>query len=393
MKTNPGGMVALDQVIGRDKLIHELWRILESQSVELLAERRIGKTTVIRKMQAEAQSKRKLAFFRDLEQVRTPLEFLDLVREDVEKSLTKAGWIKTNTQSLLSGIGGLGVAGIITFPPIAAPHWKKLLNAMMDDLIENQKTKETSVIFFWDELPFMLYNLRQSQGEQVAMEVLDVLRSLRQRHPDALRMVYTGSIGLHHVLTGLKQKGYANSPTNDMQAIEVPPLEEVFAMELAVKLMEGENLIVTDKDSTTRKITQLTDGMPFYIHHVINHLVVKGWQADESTVERSIQYFLSADQDPLDLNHYRSRIDTYYSQEDQPLALCILDVLATQGEGIKLNVLLEALQVHGDFKREKVLSVLRLLQRDHYLAQNENGEYRFRFSFIKRYWFFSRGLG
>ena len=50
MKANPGGAIAPEDVIGRDKLIANLWNILDRQSVILSAERRMGKTTVIKKM-------------------------------------------------------------------------------------------------------------------------------------------------------------------------------------------------------------------------------------------------------------------------------------------------------------------------------------------------------
>jgi hypothetical protein len=54
MKANPGGTIGPKEVIGRDQLIADLWRALDSQSVVLTSERRIGKSTVIQKMQKES---------------------------------------------------------------------------------------------------------------------------------------------------------------------------------------------------------------------------------------------------------------------------------------------------------------------------------------------------
>ncbi|MEZ5602385.1 MAG: hypothetical protein R3F36_16280 [Candidatus Competibacteraceae bacterium] len=42
------------------------------------------------------------------------------------------------------------------------------------------------------------------------MDLLDTLRGLRQTHAN-LRMIYTGSIGLHHIVTALREEGYVNS--------------------------------------------------------------------------------------------------------------------------------------------------------------------------------------
>lgn len=69
MKANPGGEIAPSEVIGND-IIQGLWRVLERQSLLLSAERRMGKTCLIKKMVAEVPDG-KLAVYRDLEGVRT----------------------------------------------------------------------------------------------------------------------------------------------------------------------------------------------------------------------------------------------------------------------------------------------------------------------------------
>jgi hypothetical protein len=53
MRTNPGGGLAPEDVVGRDALIADLWDKLERHSVMMTAERRMGKTSVLRKMLAQ----------------------------------------------------------------------------------------------------------------------------------------------------------------------------------------------------------------------------------------------------------------------------------------------------------------------------------------------------
>ncbi len=77
MLVNPGGQIPPEQVIGRDSLIRHLWRILERQSLVLSAERRMGKTCVIKKMEAEPLSN-KLCIYRDLEGITTSVDFVQL---------------------------------------------------------------------------------------------------------------------------------------------------------------------------------------------------------------------------------------------------------------------------------------------------------------------------
>lgn len=50
MKANPGGQIALTEVLGREQLISQIRDTLEHQSIRINAERRIDKTTVIRKL-------------------------------------------------------------------------------------------------------------------------------------------------------------------------------------------------------------------------------------------------------------------------------------------------------------------------------------------------------
>ena len=169
MKANPGGQLAPSEVVGRDQLIAQLWDILERQSVVLTSERRIGKTQMVKKMKAEA-SEDVLAIFRDLESVRTPLEFVELVFRDVEEFLSRKARTASRTRQLLQQLAETEVGGVVKFPKSVAPHWKTLLERTIEDLVEHQ---ERPIVFFWDEVPYMLFNIKRGDGgEEAAMEVL-----------------------------------------------------------------------------------------------------------------------------------------------------------------------------------------------------------------------------
>ena len=67
MKANPGGQIDSSEVVGRDELIEQIWDTLDQQSIRMNAERRIGKTTIIKKLCAEPRSGW-VPIFQDLEQ-------------------------------------------------------------------------------------------------------------------------------------------------------------------------------------------------------------------------------------------------------------------------------------------------------------------------------------
>jgi hypothetical protein len=392
MKANPGGQIPPSEVMGRAALVKRLWRILDRQSVVLTAERRIGKTCVIKKM-IEQVPKDKLAIPdratpKDLEEVHTAIEFVETVFFDAEAYLSKYKRTTERARRLLSQLSGAEFRGF-TFPSLAAPHWKTLLTTTIDDLLEHQ---DRTVVFFWDEVPLMLYNIKQREGEGTAMEVLDTLRSLRQMHSN-LRMVFTGSIGLHQVISSLKRSGYANDPTNDMLVEEVPPLTATDAQKLARLLLKGENIETNELEATISTIAGATDCIPFYIHHVIDQMKGCTTAANPSIVEDIVTDALTEPQDRWHMRHYRERIDTYYTAEERPFALGLLDILCLAKSSLcfdDLFNLLKSRMVTED--TEMVRHMLMMLQRDHYVVQEKDGRYRFRFRLIQRSWQLQRGL-
>lgn len=376
MKANPGGAIAPAEVMGRDKLIVDLWGILEQQSVILSAERRMGKTSVIKKMQAEATAD-KLPIYRDLEDVKSPLEFVEKIFKDVEDYLTGFNRNAQKARGLLKHLGGAEFSGF-KLPEIAAPHWKALLTETIADLVENQ---DRTVILFWDEVPYMLGNI----GDTAAMELLDTLRSIRQMYP-AVRMVYTGSIGLHHVLGVLRKAGYTNDPINDMYVQDVPPLSAKDATNLARKLLEGENIHTPDIQGTAVFIADELSNIPFYIHHLIVKLKLRGISGDIPAIKGIIVDCLDDPLNPWKMEHYRERLDNYYDDKQRPYALNLLDILAAVDGALSFDELFRGIKQESETQdKEMARKVLRLLEQDYYIYKKD-GRYQFRYPLIKKYW-------
>ncbi len=382
MKANPGGQIAIVDIIGRDSLARELWSVLERQSLILISERRVGKTCLIKKMHDECRPDQ-LAILQQLEGVRTPLEFVERVCTKVESYLSGVGQTISRVRALAKSLAGIQIAGLVKFPDTLGSQWKSLLEATIADLMEHRRHR---VVFFWDELPLMLDKIRKSSGEQIAMDVLDVLRSLRHVHAE-LRMVYTGSIGLHNVITALKQAGYANAPTNDMQTEIVPPLAMSDAIDLAWRLLDGEGVPTSDREGVALVIAEQTDRVPFYIHHVVDRMKNLPGDLDTSHVERIVHGFLTESHGRLQMGHYRERLDTYYPAGDLPLALTLLNTLAAADDPLSRDDLfarVKARIVTNDVAA--VARLLDLLKRDQYLVQDSDDQYAFRFSLVKRWW-------
>lgn len=389
MKANPGGQIDPEQAIGRARVIQELWDTLEQQSVVMTAERRIGKTTVIKMLKADP-AKQWVPVYQDLEKCHTAAEFAMVVYKEVHQFLSSKGQVARRAKEWLNALGGVELGGVLKLPEKADVSWKDLLTTSIEDLVHENDAHGTRLLFLWDELPFMLANIRDREGEQTAMAVLDTLRALRQTHA-ALRMIITGSIGLHHVITSLKDKNYANSPVNDMARIEITTLEPSDAEGLATKLIKGEGLASKDPAAAAMAIAKEADSFPFYIHHIVRALKVNQRPADLEEVGKMVAAQLIDANDPWELTHYRDRISTYYG-DNASIARALLDELATR-DSASINELLSMLKSTSSFDdRERLLRLVSLMERDHYLKRRDDGSLSFRFPLIRRWWKINRGL-
>lgn len=383
-KANPGGQIAPAEIIGRDELIAELWQRLKQQSLIFSGERRIGKSSTLRKMAANPPQDM-LPIYRDLEGIRSPIEFVEGVWQDTETYLREAGQARRVREFVSELIGSQFTE--YQFPPAAASHWKPLLTKTIEDLVTLQNKQ---IVFIWDEMAHMLGNFSDS----VAMELLDVLRSLRQTYPD-VRMVFSGSIGLHHIVKNLQKAGYSNDPTNDMYSVDGQPLNLTEAITLTVKLLAGENVPVFNLEKTAEEIALAVDCIPFYIHHLINQLKNSEREITQEDIENTV---LESLRNPLNLwkmDHYRERLDNYYSDLQRPYALEILDLLAINPPTSFQRIWQYLKSEPHTQDKETARTVLRLLLKDYYLIQEDNLSgtmYTFRYQLVSRYWQLSRGL-
>lgn len=213
---------------------------------------------------------------------------------------------------------------------------------------------------------------RQSPVE--AMTLLDTLRAARQRH-DRVRMVLTGSIGLHLVMRELAKEGHRNRPINDVHVQRVPLLARTECDEVASALLRG--VKITPTDERLRALFEASEGHPFVLQHLVDHL--RGGEPTPSEIDAALHELLTPPS-VLDLGHYGDRIEQYYG-ESRDLALRVLDVVATATGGTDVD----SLVTEVGSTREQVIEVVKDLRDDDYLLQ-DNRKLHFCLEFVRRHW-------
>lgn len=361
-----------------------LWETLDTRSVVLTSERRVGKTSVIRKMAGEPGNR--VCFLRDVEDLKSPGEFVERMYEDVEPVLSRTERARIKMFSVLEKLGGMEIKDIKL--PHMKQHWKNVLSALFEDIFA---AEDRLVVFFWDELPLFLYSVKSVGGEKDAMEVLDVLRAMRQKYPN-LRMVFTGSVGLHQVIGSLRNHGYANDPTNDMATIEVPPLEPPEGTRLADLLLEGEKVKVSgERSEIASMVSRAVGHIPYYIHYLVSRISNSAGEVSQESVEDWLESLITDPNDPAHFHYYQTRLLTYYGA-DSALAFHALDALALAETPMSFSELLNLVQhktPHAGVERFR--EITQVLLKDHYIRKATDGKYSFRYSIVRRWWAYARG--
>jgi len=389
MKPNPGGQLDPDEIRGRDELITELWEILEGRNIYMNDLRRIGKTMILNKMEARPPEGW-LVLKRDLGGLRSCAEFASRVFRDAHALLGRKKRVLRRMEQLAGAIGE--IPGVVKLKDGSPAPWKEVLTRTIADLHEEHESLDERVVFFWDEVLFLLDNIRTEEGPERAMEVLDTLRSLSQDYP-SVRFLFTGSVGIHHVLSQLRKEGYNNSPLNTFERVAPGPLAHSEAVDLAKELMLGAGLPTDDPDDAAESVAALTGDVPFYIHRLIARMP-KGLTATPDSFESCLVRELIAADSDWDLAHYRNRLHKYYPDgNNEQVVLTLLDSLAAASTPRPFRELAnEAKSIVEGTDDEQVRSLLKLLLADHYLTRDENGDYHFRLEIVRRWWVIDRSL-
>ena len=297
------------------------------------------------------------------------------------------------------------MAGVLKLPPIEGRGWQALLEKTLSVVCENQV--EQQLIFLWDEIPYMLQKIHALEqnsrpGNNSALAILDSLREMRSKHEN-LRMIFTGSVGLHHVLTTLRGEQFASEPINDMTDIDIGPLSQKHATELAQKLFTSNDIQCNEEAAVISCLIKHTDAVPFYMHRIVTKLALIEEKISVDVVEQEINQHLVMSTDPWRMGHFRDRLAIYYKGDVMDadataipvaeLSKRLLNHLACSALAQSIDDCFAALKAELRIQqRDIVTNLLDSLAKDHYLIRDASGKYRFCFPLVQRWWVLAEGL-
>ncbi|MEK7254340.1 MAG: AAA family ATPase [Bacteroidota bacterium] len=374
----------MKNIIGRDEECRRLWKILDRQSVVLASLRRIGKTCTLKKMAAEPQEGWQTVLY-IVQGKKSVEEFVQgLYNELVSKGIVKPQANRVR-EFYNTWLGGTKPFGNYELPELRQ-HWKVVLGKMLEDVAESQKP----TLILLDEFPWMLYELIITyKSEDECMELLNILRTYREQYEgqSRLRFIFCGSIGINIVLDHLvKEHKYLGNPINNMYTFVLEEMNETDAAALCSHLSWVYEL--EEAGGVNDHIARSVQNLPFYIDLVFKELSQKGTTAPTiAEVDATVLELVQDVSGNGNFDHFRERIDTYYSPADRLLGYLLLKNFALENRPLNRQDILQLARHETPAIEDDALNdCLKDLTRDLYLRMDAEGRFTFRYALLQRWW-------
>lgn len=345
--------------VGREQVLSDLWRYLEDEHICFPGVRRLGKTSILKRLLEEASEHGVLAQWLDVSNIDSAEKFVELLDQAFPKNLI-ASFVSERAQEvghwfkrlrkidakLPAAIGGGGVG--IELGEGARPSWLVKADALRERL------SGQPLLILLDEFPLMLQTLI-AKNEAEARQLLAWLRIWRQM-PGTCRFVFTGSIGLQSLL---ERHGLADK-MNDCYDYPLGPFQPNEARQL------------------WRAFAPMVDDIPWLVaEEVIEHALQRiGWLSpyflclllDESVrTARERQQEAPALAQPVEsrieiedvndayekllalrsrFHHWENRLKDALPPAELPFCMALLTQLSRHAEGLSLRQLSSRLSKH-----------------------------------------------
>lgn len=375
-----GPPVEGDDFFGREKEIRQANRLLDrNHSLLLSAPRRIGKSSLAKRLIEEKKAQGWKCVYIDLEETTTEEGFLRLVIEAFKNN----GIWKQFAEGMSKGLASvLDRIEQVSVGPVDFNIGKK---EEQEDLYKNLKElikHEEDTFIVVDELTLFLGILNKSDNgaEKIAF-ILNWLRSLRQVSKTQVRWLFCGSVGLRN-FTSAMNLGYT---INDLTEFSLDELTREEAIGLLRGLCRSEDINMSE-ECINYTLDKLQWNIPYFIQVIFSKLAEDyGGKITQENIDVAYDKLCSENY----LSTWSERLAEY--REYEVPARQILKSLSTQSSGMERDSMLDILMTDQDVSmREQIdytlSKVLEMLENDGYIIK-KNTTRAFRSPLLRDYWF------
>jgi len=374
-----GGLQSTNHIVGRDEIIKDFWKVLKTQSIALFAERRFGKSSILRKM-ADETPKGFIFLYIPVEGDKTLNSFTDkLITHSHEKKLINKK-LKTRLTQIWNGLAYIEVHGVklkkITH------DWQKSIFELFKTILETNNDK--IVIFALDEFSIFLSELSADDAKSVLGFFRDITHSPEFKN---LRFIYNGSIGIDLVLDKLKiDKRNIGNPLSHMRRMDLPPLTPKNAQYFGNCLKKGLEIKITQK--LIENICIEADNIPYFID-IIFDKISKNKTVLQQHIDDALIEILNDTTSKNNINHFYDRISDFYPRPE--IAIVVLNHISKNKDFTSERSIISNTNstINHNYNDIIIKDEIERLKNDGYLIRkhaNDERMYDFKYKLLKKWW-------
>lgn len=375
-----GPPVEGNDFFGREKEIRLANKLLDrGHSLLLSAPRRIGKSSLAKKLIDEKKKQGWKCVYIDLEETDSEDGFLRLVIEAFSNNEIWKQIVSDTAKGLKSIFNKIEKVSVgpVEFD-LGQREEKENLYKNLKELVNHEK--DTFIVV--DELTLFLGILNKTRnGIEKVTYILNWLRSLRQVKGTKIRWLFCGSVGLRN-FTSSKNLSYT---INDLTEFRLDELDRKEASGLLLELSKSEEIRISN-NIIDYILDKLSWNIPYFIQVIFSKLSEEYYEElTTDSVDAAYKKLCSENY----LGTWSERLVEY--QEYEMPARQILKELSTRPSGAERNALLDKLMTGQDPSKvdsmDLILSkTLDMLENDGYIMRNESLRI-FRSPLLRDFWF------
>ena len=375
-----GGAVSPNNIIGRDTEINLFWGILKKQGIALFAERRLGKSSILRKMEADGH-KGFIPIYKPIEGISSPENIAAVLLDRVkEMNLIDEGAFKKLENIYNKATGVVEEIKGIKLKKLEYT-WQKQLFYLFIKLTEKHTDKK--IVIMLDEFSIFLDKLKKDE----ASTVIGFLRNITfENEFKNIRFIYCGSIGIDLVLDKIIDDGHnIGDPLNHMKKHELEPFTYENAIYFGQCLNLGCELNISDEQII--QICNRANNIPYFIDIVFDK-ISKAKETNRKAIDDAFESILDDTKGKESIKHFYDRIEDFYP--NFKVSIYILNFISKSPlEVTETEISNNVLTNTTDTDRIEINREIERLRNDGYLLRiikNDERFYNFKYSLLKSWW-------
>lgn len=384
MRITVGNAVEGEDFYGREVEMRQLWDRLATDHILMLAPRRIGKTSLLRRLRDTGDAHHVAVVVCSFADCSDEFDCIKRIIDSLNDHNEIKNYISKTFTKIFSHVKGIKLGPIgIDLKDVEREQWHEVGENLTHALSQFNK----NILICVDELPiFILKLLNKNNDGERARSFLNWFRNLRQQHTKNVKWVLAGSIGLDTVAARFRM----GDTINDLTPYPIEAFTGEVAQGLLQKLVSSNSCTITP-EICSYIIERVGWPVPYYLQALFrmikDHLPDTRKEIEKKDVDTAFEALLRPAH-KVYFDYWRQRLTDELGTPQDNFAIMLLNALCQDPHGSTketLNQVLSRRMADSDERQKSLNYLLEVLENDGYIIAVD-GRYRFRMVLLQEYW-------